>query len=73
MKLDREKTLKNLEVTLNNIVPESDEDEGAAEYAGEVNSVIMAIKAGKSDEDVIAAAEWVGQDSSLEYVRGGAR
>lgn len=73
MKIDRVKTLKNLNLTLDRIVPESDEDEGAAEYYGEVNSVIMVIEAGKSDAEIIAAAEWVGQEGNLEYVEGGAR
>lgn len=57
--LNREQLLKELKSKQAAIVYESNEDEGAAEYHGEIQSVIDAIEAGKTDEEIIEARAWV--------------
>lgn len=44
-----------------NIKYESNEDEGAAEYFGELQSIINVIDSGASDDDIKKACEWVGE------------
>lgn len=60
MYLDREKNIKALEAEQRAIVYESDEDEGAAEYYGEIQSVIDVLKGNTTDKECFDAANWVG-------------
>ncbi len=41
---------------------ESEEDDGAAEYYGELQSIINVIDSGASDEEIIKACEYVGEN-----------
>ena len=66
--IDRNKTMQALKNRLAAIEFESEEDEGAAEYYGEVDSVIQVLTANKSDEAIIDAAILVGLDSDVKYV-----
>lgn len=58
--MNRTELLLKLKNTQKAIVPESDEDEAAGEYHGEVQSVIDVIEAGGTDEEIQKAADWVG-------------
>lgn len=59
--LNRVEILKKLIAAQNDIVPESAEDEGAAEYYSEIQHVIDAITdERKSDQQIIEAASYVG-------------
>lgn len=61
MKLDRDANLKKLISAQKAIIYESSEDEGAAEFHGELQSVIDVVSSGIStDDDIRKAAEWVG-------------
>jgi hypothetical protein len=44
------------------------QDEGAAEYVSELQSVVDALLSNSSDVQVLEAAEWVGQENSLVEV-----
>ena len=44
-----------------NITPESDEDEAAGEYYGELQSILDVIDRGASCEDIKKTANWVGE------------
>lgn len=50
----------------NAIKYESDEDEGAMEYYGEIQSVIDVIDAGGNEAAIKKAADWVGISIMLE-------
>ncbi len=53
----------------NEIIFDSDEDEGAAEYYGEVQSVVDALTIeGATTESVEKAADWVGLALELVYL-----
>ena len=65
--LNRIATLKVLKKMQANIKYRDNEDMAAFEFCDEIESVIEAIESGKTDNDVIKAAEWVGQDSDLVY------
>jgi hypothetical protein len=55
------KLLKRLRDRQDAIIFESEEDEGAAEFYGELQSVIDAIESGKSEAEVKAACSHVGE------------
>lgn len=65
--LNKQKTLQNLISRQKAIVYESPEDEGAAEHYAEIESCIIAIKSKHTDQDVIAACEYVGLNGDLSY------
>lgn len=66
-KVNRKKTMQRLESTrfLLEREPRFLEDEGAQEFWGEVQSVIDAVKRGQTDEEIRAAARWVGLTSYI--------
>ncbi len=47
------------------IVYESDEDEGAAEYYGELQSIIDRINKGSDEKEIRQACDWVGEKCYL--------
>lgn len=59
-KLNRLQILEKLKAEQAAIVYESDEDEGAQEFYGELQSVIDAINEGRTDKEIQDAANWVG-------------
>jgi polygalacturonase len=61
--VDRAATLAKLQKRLRSVRPDHSEDEGAYEHMGEIQSVIDALQG--SDEQIKAAAAWVGLDSDL--------
>ena len=59
--LNRAQIAKNLKSQIKAIVYESSEDEGAAEFEVELQSVLDVIeKEGSTDEEIVKAADWVG-------------
>lgn len=67
MTLLRASTLNKLKARQAAIQYKSVEDEGAAEYYAEIESVIMALEQRKSDAEVVEAAAWAGLESDLVY------
>lgn len=60
MKIDRESSLFKLNKRQSEIIYESDEDEGAQDHFGEIQSVIcVLLDKLASDEDIVKAAQWV--------------
>ena len=57
--LNRPGLLNHLKAMQGRIEYESEEDEGAQEFYGEIQSVIDAVKAGKTDAEIQDAADWV--------------
>jgi hypothetical protein len=64
--INRAASLLSLKEYQTRIVPESDEDEGAAEFWGEIQSVIDVLDRGGTDVEVIEAARWVGLEECLK-------
>lgn len=60
MSIDRQELLKKLKYQQEAIVPESSEDEGAAEHYAEIQSVIDVIEKNGTDEEIQKARDWVG-------------
>lgn len=60
MSINREQLLKDLKQKQKAIVPESSEDEGAAEHYAEIQSVIDVIEKNGTDEEIQKARDWVG-------------
>lgn len=56
--MNKQEFKKHLYSKIDGVVFESEDDDAAAEYIGELNSIIEAIEGGK---DVKAACEWVGE------------
>lgn len=68
--IDRVILIADLTAKQSKIHHESDSDEGAMEYWAELESIIVTARdPNASDEDVIKAAEWVGENIS-RYLRG---
>lgn len=65
--IDREATRKVLKARQNAIRYESEDDEGAAEFWGELQSVIDAITPYAIDDEILQAANYVGESGSLVW------
>lgn len=61
MSTHKDSLRKKLVSKQQNIKYESSEDEGAAEYYAELQSIIKVIDSGASDDDIKKACEWVGE------------
>lgn len=67
-RLDKQASLMKLKSYQANINFESEEDEGAAMFYGEIESIINALETMPNDRDVINVAEQVGLESQLVFV-----
>lgn len=67
-KINRTDTLKRLIDMQHDIRFESEEDEGAAWFFAEIESLIIELKDNaKSDDQIVIAADYVGLRSNLVY------
>lgn len=67
MTLNINATVAKLKARQSAIIYESDEDEGAADYFGEIQSVLNTITTATSVKDIEKAAEWVALEKDLVY------
>jgi len=66
--INRPKSIEAVKDRIANIEPRGPEDEAAFEYGAELQSVVDALEATNSDEDVVAAAENVSEESRLVWI-----
>lgn len=59
-KINRNAILAKLQTEQSRIRYESDDDEGAAQWHGDLQSVIDALESNKTDQQILDAAAWVG-------------